>query len=93
ETHPAVHDDGREDDHLRLSLTELALVSFDSRHYTALSKSTLEDKPLSDTAPALKAQGMFNLIADAPWTRDYAVALRHSGRGTRKTTGYCPDSA
>ncbi|WP_122419998.1 dermonecrotic toxin domain-containing protein [Pseudomonas viridiflava] len=75
ETHPAVHDDGREDDHLRLSLTELALVSFDPRHYIALGKSTLEDKPLSDTATALKAQDMFNLIADAPWTRDYAVAL------------------
>ncbi|WP_164651576.1 dermonecrotic toxin domain-containing protein, partial [Pseudomonas viridiflava] len=53
----------------------LALISFDPPHYTALYKSTLEDAPLSDNAPALNAGDIFKLISDALWTRDYVVAL------------------
>ncbi|QHF04740.1 hypothetical protein N015_20950 [Pseudomonas asturiensis] len=75
EAHPEVNDDGREHDEIRLSLTEVALTSFDPPRYMALYRSTLKDIPLTDGLPSVGASEVFKLIANAPWTRDYATAL------------------
>lgn len=73
--HPEVNDDGSEHDEIRLSLTELALVSFDPPRFMALHRSTLEDTQLTDDAPSVGASEVFALILNATWTRDYTIAL------------------
>ncbi|QXG29483.1 dermonecrotic toxin domain-containing protein [Pseudomonas viridiflava] len=75
ETHPAVHDDGHEHDSLRLSLTELALASFDPPRYMALYRSTLADTTLLDDVLSPSASDVLKLIANVPWTRDYGILL------------------
>ncbi len=75
QSHPAVDDHGHEHYSLRLSLTELALASFDPQGFMALYKNTLEDIPLSAKATLPSAAEVFEDVMQAWWSRDYAANL------------------
>ncbi|MCD5984636.1 dermonecrotic toxin domain-containing protein [Pseudomonas sp. CDFA 610] len=76
QTHPAVDDDGHEHYTRRLSLTQLAVISFDARHFMALYHSTIEDEPLSGSDFSLKASEAFNMILESTLAHDYSQVMK-----------------
>lgn len=72
---PAVDDNGHEHYSVSLSLTDVALASFDPAHFQALSRSTLADFSLCEDTPALTTARMFKLIGELPLKRNYNAVL------------------
>ncbi|WP_440060514.1 dermonecrotic toxin domain-containing protein [Pseudomonas syringae] len=75
ENHPAVDDDGHERYSARLSLTELALATFDPALLVALNRSDITDMPLSDETPSLSTTQAFRWVSELPLDRDYSAML------------------
>ncbi|MCF5386433.1 hypothetical protein GIW05_23965, partial [Pseudomonas syringae] len=72
---PAVDDNGHEHYSVSLSLTDVALASFEPAHFQALSRSTLADLSLCENTPVLTTARMFKLIGELPLKRNYHAVL------------------
>ncbi len=85
---PAADDDGVEQYSLRLSLTEVALISFDPPRFLALHRSrdrASADLSLTDEVPSLTAAQTLAWILETPWSTDYSAvfaAFWHRHRAT-----------
>lgn len=75
DTHPEVDDQGRERYSRRMSLTDIAVLSFNGAMMHALMQHHFADKPLNASAPAFTASVALNLIINAPWKRDYTTLM------------------
>ncbi|WP_426118641.1 dermonecrotic toxin domain-containing protein [Pseudomonas sp. DSP3-2-2] len=70
---PAVEPDGRERYAKKISLTDLAIISFDVPAMLALMDSTQDDTVLDESVPDLTANSVMDLILNAPLATDYAA--------------------
>jgi len=73
---PAVEGAGRERYAKKMSLTELAIISFDVPAMLALMDSTLDDTVVDESFPELTASGAMDLILNAPLATDYAALTK-----------------
>ncbi|WP_024671900.1 dermonecrotic toxin domain-containing protein [Pseudomonas syringae] len=73
---PAVDDQGREHYSVSLSLTDVALTSFEPEHFVALHRSAITDTALSEDTPLLTTAQVFRWIGEMPLDRDYSAALQ-----------------
>jgi hypothetical protein len=84
---PAVEGDGRERYAKKMSLTELAIISFDVPAMLALMNSTLDDRVLDESFPEFTASSAMDMILNAPLATDYATLTR--AFWARHETTYC----
>ncbi|RMO96397.1 hypothetical protein ALQ33_04759 [Pseudomonas syringae pv. philadelphi] len=75
EDRPAVDDQGNEHYSVSLSLTDVALASFEPAYFVALYRSTIKDTSLSEDAPSLTTAQVFKWIGAMPLEGDYSAAL------------------
>ncbi|WP_426140391.1 dermonecrotic toxin domain-containing protein [Pseudomonas sp. DWP3-1-2] len=74
--HPAIEAGGRERYTWQVSLTDLAVLSFNVPAMIALMKSTFSDTPLHPSLPAFTASVALNAIFKSPWTTDYLALTK-----------------
>lgn len=74
--HPAIEADGRERYTWQVSLTDLAVQSFNAPAIVALMKSNLSDTPLHASLPVFTASAALKTIANATWANDYLALIR-----------------
>ncbi|WP_459199994.1 dermonecrotic toxin domain-containing protein [Pseudomonas tremae] len=72
---PAVDDQGQEHYSVSLSLTDVALTSFEPEHFLALYRSVITDTPISEDTPLLMTRQVFKWIGDMPLDHDYSAIL------------------
>lgn len=89
ENHPAVDDDGNERYSARLSLTELALATFDPALLVALNRSDITDTPLSDETPSLSTTQASSGSARCLWTVITAQCSRLFGTAMQRPSVCC----
>lgn len=75
DTHPAIEVDGREQYAIQLSLSNLAMASFEARSYLALIKCVEPDRSLDESAPLLTTDRVMDFIKSAHWEREYCTLL------------------
>ncbi|WP_024647342.1 dermonecrotic toxin domain-containing protein [Pseudomonas syringae] len=75
ENRPAVEDDGHEHYSAHLSLTQVALATFDPARFGALYRSDIADTPLSDETLSLSMAQVFKWISELPLDRDYSATI------------------
>lgn len=75
DTRPAVAVDGQEVYAWRLSLTDVAVTSFDAASFYGLMQSAEPDHPLDEGAPSLTTTLILKLIDKADWPRHYEALL------------------
>jgi hypothetical protein len=73
--HPSVDEDGTERHNLRLSLTDVAQLSFDPWRFSGLQRCAIVETPLTTDAPSLSAPKLFAHIRNAAWPNDYHAVL------------------
>ncbi|MDB6050478.1 MAG: hypothetical protein JWR17_3224 [Pseudomonas sp.] len=72
---PAIQVDGHEHYALQLSLSDLAMASFDTGSYLALIKCAEPDRPLHVSNPLLTTQSVIEFINASRWEQDYSTLL------------------
>lgn len=75
DTRPAVFVDGQELYTRRLSLTDVAVTSFDAASFYALMQSAEPERPLDEGTPSLTTTLVLTLIDKADWPRHYETLL------------------
>jgi hypothetical protein len=76
QTHPAVSDNGQEHWDWRVSLTDLALFSFNVPALLELRKATLSDTPLHESLTAFTSRDAMKMVMDARWIDDYSELIK-----------------
>ncbi|HEX8596426.1 MAG TPA: DUF6543 domain-containing protein [Pseudomonas sp.] len=71
DTDPAVDDNGEEQWEWRVSLTDLAVFSFNAPALLELRKSMLADTVLHQSATFFTARDAMKMVMDAQWAEDY----------------------
>jgi hypothetical protein len=74
DTHPAVSVDGQEIYGLRLSLTEIAMATFDGATFYALVQSAEPERTMDDVS--LSTRQVLQLIDNTDWSSEYEALLR-----------------
>jgi hypothetical protein len=75
DTRPAVFADGQEIYTQRLSLTDVAVTSFDAARFYALMQSAEPERPIDEGTPSLTTTLALKLIDKADWPRHYEALL------------------
>ncbi|OUM09228.1 hypothetical protein BW686_00605 [Pseudomonas syringae] len=65
----------QEHDSVRLSLTDVALATFDPPYFLALYRSQVTDISMPDDAPSISTAKVLKWIIETPWSSDYSAAL------------------